>query len=50
MIVRLTGGIGPLKAAYGMWQKEQASFLNGDMFSSKFSNLPSISIASYPVS
>src|SRR5258708_5129411 len=32
IIVRLTDGIGPLKAAYGMWQKEQARFLLGEMF------------------
>src|ERR1700687_2217751 len=49
-IVRLTDGIGPLKPAYGMWQKEQARFLKGDMFSSKFISLPSIRVASYPVS
>lgn len=28
-----------------VWQKAQASFLNGDVFSSKFSSLPRISIA-----
>jgi hypothetical protein len=45
----LTDGIGPLKPAYGIWQKPQASFLNGDMFWSKFSSLPSISTALYPL-
>ena len=45
IIVRLTDGIGPLKPAYGMWQKAQARFLKGDMFSSKFSSLPSICTA-----
>ena len=45
IIVRLTDGIGPLKPAYGMWQKPQARFLKGDMFSSKFSILPSICTA-----
>src|SRR6266481_7636687 len=35
-IVRLTDGIGPLKAAYGMWQEAQASFWKGEMLSSKF--------------
>src|SRR5919109_1131513 len=44
IIVRLTDGIGPLKAAYGMWQKPQARFWKGDMFSSKFSSLPSTSM------
>jgi hypothetical protein len=34
IIVRFTDGIGPLKAAYGMWQKEQARFLLVEMFSS----------------
>src|SRR3982074_542485 len=33
-IVRLTDGIGPLKPAYGMWQKAQGSSLKGDMFAS----------------
>ena len=33
-IVRLTDGIGPLKPAYGKWQKAQAVFLKGEMFSS----------------
>jgi hypothetical protein len=42
IIVRLTDGIGPLKAAYGMWQEAQATFLKGDMVSSKFISLPSI--------
>src|ERR1700731_1208193 len=48
-IVRLTDGIGPLKPAYGRWQKLQASSLNGDMLASKFSSLPSVSIAWYPL-
>src|SRR3984893_9576894 len=39
-MVRLTDGIGPLKPAYGMWQKPQALFLKGDMCSSKFMSLP----------
>jgi hypothetical protein len=30
----LTDGIGPLKAAYGMWQEAQAVFSNGDIFKS----------------
>jgi hypothetical protein len=41
IIVRLTDGIGPLKPAYGMWQKPQALFLKGEIFSSKFMSLPS---------
>src|SRR5919109_2636771 len=45
IIVRLTDGIGPLKPAYGIWQKPQARFLKGDMFSSKFISLPSICTA-----
>ena len=49
IIVRLTEGIGPLKAAYGMWQDAQASFLLGEMFLSKFISLPSISTAATPV-
>src|SRR5712671_6169363 len=48
-IVKLTDGIGPLKPAYGIWQEEQAWFLKGDMFSSKFNSPPSIRTASYPV-
>jgi hypothetical protein len=48
-IVRLTDGIGPLKAAYGMWQEEQATFLKGDMFSSKFISLPRVRTAAYPL-
>src|SRR6266481_7683547 len=48
-IVRLTDGIGPLKPVYGMWQKAQALFLKGDMFSSKFMSLPSRTFALCPV-
>jgi hypothetical protein len=44
-IVWLTEAIGPLKAAYGMWQAAQAWFLSADMFSSKFISLPSICMA-----
>jgi hypothetical protein len=32
IIVLFTDGIGPLKAAYGMWQDAQAVFLKGEMF------------------
>src|ERR1700756_3529859 len=32
IIVRLTDGIGPLKATYGMWQDAHAEFLLGEMF------------------
>src|SRR4029077_16181471 len=46
---RLTDGIGPLKATYGIWQKPQASFRKGDISKSKFNSLPSISTASYPL-
>src|SRR6266404_2492721 len=49
IIVRLTDGIGPLKATYGMWQKLQASFLKTDMFSSKFISLPRVRTAAYPL-
>jgi len=49
IIVRLTDGIGPLKPAYGIWQKPHALFLKGDMFSSKFMTLPSKTFARCPV-
>ncbi len=49
IIVRLTDGIGPLKPAYGMWQKPQALSLKGDMFSSKFMSLPNNWFARCPV-
>src|SRR2546430_14264661 len=32
-----------------MWQEAQATFLKGEMFKSKFINLPSISTESYPL-
>src|SRR6266481_1000751 len=49
IIVRLTDGIGPLKATYGMWQELQATFLKTDMFSSKFISLPRVRTAAYPL-
>src|SRR5260370_10289214 len=49
IIVRLTDGIGPLKATYGMWQNAQARSLKMDMFSSEFISLPSVCTAAYPV-
>src|ERR1700730_7023322 len=48
-IVRLTDGIGPLKPAYGIWQKAQALFSKGDMCLSKFITLPSKTFALCPV-
>jgi hypothetical protein len=48
-MVKFTDGIGPLKPAYGMWQDAQALFSLGEIFLSKFINLPSISTAACPL-
>src|SRR5712672_4194102 len=48
-IVRLTDGIGPLKPAYGIWQKAQALFLKGEIFLSKFMTFPNKTFALCPV-
>ena len=48
-MVRFTDGIGPLKAAYGMWQDAQATFSLGEIFLSKFMSLPSTSTDCTPV-
>jgi hypothetical protein len=48
-MVRFTDRIGPPKAAYGMWQDEQAVFSKGEMVESKFISLPSISTAGIPL-
>src|SRR6516165_3181595 len=40
-VVKFSDGIGPPKAAYGMWQEAQAVFWNTDMLSSKLSRPPS---------
>src|SRR5271166_1066331 len=47
-VVKFSDGIGPPKAAYGIWQAAQAVFWNTDMLSSKLSRPPSIRCASYP--
>ena len=49
IIVRLTDGIGPLKPAYGMWQKAQALSLKGEIFLSKFKALPNKTFNLCPV-
>src|SRR5258708_25059175 len=49
IIVRLTDGIGPLKPAYGMWQKPHALFLKGEIFLSKFRALPTKTFNLCPV-